>query len=66
MPAAIGLRQGQQQVALGQVADQEHVEEAVVRLGLRQHLHSAAEVAAVRDDHVVHAGRGAPRRRREP
>ena len=53
--AAVGLRQRQQQVALRQVADQEDVEPAVVGLGLGQHLHPAAEVAAVGDDHVVHA-----------
>ena len=52
---AVGLRQRQQQVALGQVADQEDVEAAVVGLGVGQHLHPAAEVAAVGDDHVVHA-----------
>ena len=41
--AAVGLRQRQQQVALRQVADQEHVEEAVVRLRVRADHHPAAE-----------------------
>ena len=53
--AAVGLREGHEQVALGQVADREHVEEAVVGLGLGADDHPAAEGAPVRDDDVVHA-----------
>ena len=48
------LRQRRQEVALRQVADREHVEEAVVRLRVGADDHPAAEGLAVRDDDVVH------------
>ncbi len=49
---AVALREREQEVALRDVADHEHVEEAVVGLGLGQHHHPAAEVAPVRDERV--------------
>ena len=52
--AAVGLRQCADEVALRQVAEQQHVEEAVVGRRVGTDLHPAAEVAAVGDDHVVH------------
>ena len=52
--AAVGLRQRQEQVALGQVADQQHVEDTVIGLRLWRDHHPSAEVAAVRHDDVVH------------
>ena len=58
MRPAIDLRKVDHQVALRDVADQQHVECAVVRLRVGRDLHAAAEVAAVGDDHVVH--RAAP------
>ena len=61
--AAVGLRQRHEQVALGQVADREHVEEAVVRLRVGADDHPAAEGLAVRDDDVVHAAAADSRRR---
>ena len=56
MRAAEDLRHRQHEVALREVADQQHVERAVVRARLRADLHPAAEVRAVGDDDVVHAG----------
>src|SRR5438552_19187473 len=54
MGAAVELRHRLEQLRARDVADQEHVEEPVVRLGLRADLHAAAEIAAVRHDHVLH------------
>jgi hypothetical protein len=42
------------EVGFRQVAEQQHVEEPVVRAGFRDHQHPAAEIAAVCDDHLVH------------
>ena len=52
--ALVRLRQDEGEVALGDVADEEDVEEAVVGLGLRAHHHAAAQVAAVADHRVDH------------
>ena len=55
MRAPVDLRQRADEVGLGDVADQQNVEEPVVRLGLGGEHHPAAQVAAVRDDDFVHA-----------
>ena len=52
---AVDLGERLHEVELRDVADQEDVEDAVVRLGLRGHVHSAPELLAVGDDHVEHA-----------
>ena len=54
--AAEDLRHREQEIPLRQVADQQHVERAVVQGCVRADLHPAAEVRPVGDDDVVHAG----------
>ncbi len=54
MLPAIRLREHEEQVPLRDVADQHHVEDPVVGLGIGAHHHAAPEVAAVRDDDVDH------------
>ena len=62
--AAVGLRQRHEQVALRQVADREHVEEAVVGLGVGADHHPAAEVLARSRRRRRACGRRGSRRRR--
>ena len=52
--AAVELRRGGDEVALRHVADQQDIEQTVVRLRLGREPHGAAVVLAVRDDDVVH------------
>ena len=51
--AAIEARQVEREVELADVTPHQHVEQPVVRLGLRADLDAAAESAAVGADHVV-------------
>src|SRR5437660_702647 len=53
--SAVELRCRRDEVELRDVADEQHVEEAIVRRGIRRELHPAAVEASVRDDDVVHA-----------
>src|SRR5207342_2939449 len=56
---AVRLRQHEEEVTLRDVPDEEDVEEAVIRLGVRRHHHASAEVAAVAHhgvDHPTDAG----------
>ena len=52
--ALVGLREDEGQVALRHVADQQHVEDAVIGLRVWAHHHSAAEEATVADHRVDH------------
>ena len=55
MGSPVDLGERAREVAFGDVADEQSVQEPVVRGRLRRDHHAAAEVATVGNDHVVHS-----------